>query len=330
MSCPTYPCTLESVYPYSGAPYSGASHALLFRIGGKTYAIDTGGYTANLWDRANGLRAMYPDSTWAGVVDMSDSRCRAMHIDGGAQEMHNAAALDWQEAVIPFSGFYESHHDAAIDDALSFAFQDSSGSGVHDGLQNRAFMAIDFRAVHLAYAQSYASDWAQEAGLESAQYVTTESPREYNFETDRILVKVTSQEAARIFANVDRDALDRIASERHSHRSGFISSYSPNVESWGGVESWDHNQLGTLLLAHWETTQDSPWCESDYEAYYGSELECNGLVSDMLFSDSADESGKATRAANVAGYLREREERDIGTGAVLYQKSANAFDGCRY
>lgn len=317
-----FPCTLDSVYPYSGGAYNGAAFAIVAEYEGKRFAIDT--LPAAYGDRRDKLRAMYPAAR-VEVISMNDSRARALIVHGTARDFHNAAASEWVAVQVPFSGFYNSHHDSAIDDALSFAFQDSSGCGVHGGLQSSAWDAIEWRAVWLAYGQAYAYDWAGEAGVESLQFGRMYHPREYNFETDGIDARISLEEARHIFENIDREALSRIAKERLSPRSGFIPFYSTDVESWGDVETWEPPLMGILLAAQWETENSETWEESDFETYYGGELNSAGALDSMLFAEHSDPSGKAARAANVASYLRQREERGDG-----YEKSAAAFADSRW
>lgn len=312
-----FPCTLDSVYPYSGGVYSGAAFAIVAAFDGKRYAIDTlaGAYG----NRRDKLRAMYPAAT-VEVVSMNDPAARTLIVNGTARDFHNAAATSWVDVQVPFSGFYYSHHDAAIDDAMNQAFQDSSGCGIHGGLQSAARDAIEWRAVWLAYGQAYANDWAGEAGVESLQFRRMYHPREYNFETDGIDARISIEEARYIFASVDREALGRIAQERLSPRSGFTPFYSTDVTAWGDVATWDSPLFGILLAAQWETENSEAWEESDFETYYGGELSSAGVLDNMLFASESDPSGKATRAANVASYLRQREERGAG-----YEASAAAF-----
>ena len=80
------------------------------------------------------------------------------------------------------------------------------------------------------------------------------SPREYNFETDRLFIKTNTLTINRFFTiskNEGHETLETQIKERFTSHSGFISSYSNRLSEWldKPLTEWDHNELGTLLLA---------------------------------------------------------------------------------
>jgi hypothetical protein len=152
-------------------------------------------------------------------------------------------------STIPFSGFYCSMHDRELDYACKNILQDGGGDPVHPALLDRLFDAIDWRAAHEAYARRYAASWCDAMGIVGAEFDELNSPREYNFTTDRIFIRIPDGEVTRILASIDRARLDETARAMFTTRDGFISSYSPRVEDWGPVSDWDHNQLGCMLAA---------------------------------------------------------------------------------
>lgn len=217
-----------------------------------------------------------------------------------------AIGAEYAEARIPFMGFYASWHDDAIDRAFQDMFQDTNGRAYHGVLAySHAHADTQFSDVFRAYAHSYAHSFAKEYGLDSAQFVAMESPRAYNFETDRIFIRITRREVARVFRDTDSAILTRIAGERHASRSGFISSYSPDVSEWGDVQEWDHNQLATLLLAYVETQTGDAW-DSETEFALMESASDNGYLDTWIYDAMGE---KARRAVKLAGYLRDRAER---------------------
>lgn len=97
-----------------------------------------------------------------------------------------------------------------------------------------------------------------------------ESPREYNFTTDRLFANVPVSVVRKLWAISKADShetLTRVASDRHSSRSGFISFYASNWRDWGPVSDWDHNQLETLLRAACELS-GMDCDDSDLDLYY--------------------------------------------------------------
>lgn len=208
---------------------------------------------------------------------------------------------------IPFSGFYESLHDSEMDDTLNRMFSDrASGCHSNDGLVNRAFEACDWQAVQVEYAQAYAENFAAQFGLKTLRFSELQSPREYNFTTDRIFCTIGRAELRRLRREVSRDTLAQVAAEYFTSRSGFYSYYSPDVSTWGKVDKWDLNQCGALLTAlARDKSSDGTfdhWAEhSLMESDRG-----NGCLDNMLDSNIKD----IGRLYAVHEYLQMREARE--------------------
>jgi hypothetical protein len=98
--------------------------------------------------------------------------------------------------IIPFSGFYGSLHSSLLDDAETQLFSDDQGT-VHDTLQERFYRACDYRHVHTQYAKAYAQAFAEKLEL-PLTFESLQSPREYNFTTDRI------------FCNIDDETISKV------------------------------------------------------------------------------------------------------------------------
>lgn len=149
--------------------------------------------------------------------------------------------------TIPFSGFYCTLHETAIDDSINRMFSDrDTGCHENEGLSARVYNSCDFRKVHHAYAREYCvnfSNWL-ELGLE---FDSMDSPREYNFTTDRLFAYIETDKLNWVFETCDKMALSKLVSDKFTSRDGFISHYSADLQNWGAVETWDHNQIGALL-----------------------------------------------------------------------------------
>ena len=158
-------------------------------------------------------------------------------------------------ATLPFSGFYESVHMDALE------------------REGEEFPNADWGKVFFGYAKKYAAEYLRAAGI-TGRFEGLESPREYNFATDRIFVDIPADEVRRMLATVDTETLSRVAAERHATRSGFFSYYSPRVDDWGPVDDWDCNQVGTLIIAFVDDDERDYWvC---------GELECKGVISNLF------------------------------------------------
>lgn len=211
--------------------------------------------------------------------------------------------------TIPFAGFYYSVHDQECDDALNQYFQNENGDP-NEPLVARAFDMIDWRAMQEKYARAYVENFASEFKIK-CEFESMQSPREYNFGTDRIFATIEESEVRRIFAATKPETLAEVARERFTSRSGFISHYSPDIEDWGDVAEWDHNQVGTVLLAY--ANQES---ESGKE--FDSWEEVSLMESDRDNGHIEQWLGESVRPAcaedfarldKVYAYLRERERR---------------------
>lgn len=223
--------------------------------------------------------------------------------------------------TIPFAGFYNSWHDSACDDALNMALSDSSGFE-NAGLIERAHRdhSPDFanwrEQYARAYAESFRDELADQSGvtLDSMEFESMESPREYNFDTDRIYVTIERAQLRKLYMATGTPAVEKAAADRFTSRSGFISHYSPDLAQWGILADWDHNQAGTIFNAAADQflarDSDTGFSQSDQfdlmESYQG-----NGYFDDWL----CENSPAFARLANVASYLRERDGRRYRTAA---------------
>ena len=169
-------------------------------------------------------------------------------------------------STIPFQGFYGSAHEGLLDDALDQIFQDDNGEPIGE-LVAGASDLVDWRAVFTAYARRYTEAFVDHIALAGVTFIELHSPREYNFTTDRIFVDIPETEVRRMRQELPQERFKAAAKERFTSRSGFISFYDPDVDNWGPLETWDANQVGTLVAAYFDVnaTIDDEWelMESD-------------------------------------------------------------------
>lgn len=214
-----------------------------------------------------------------------------------------------KEATIPFSGFYESVHDSLLDDALTQMVADDQGDVPEftEGLWEH----VDWRKVHEDYAKEYVEAFVEEfnscTGLKIPMtLVVVDSPREYNFTTDRIFVNISEDSIRKMWKAVDKAELDKLIRERFTSYSGFSSFYDNSLEAWLAVEQrgwdkkkrkikvtdWDHNQLGTLIECLWEQchlgSREGVWREHELMEHAIG----NGVLDNLIY-DNMDEEGRA-------------------------------------
>ncbi|MBC7198081.1 MAG: hypothetical protein H5U32_02415 [Pseudomonas balearica] len=202
--------------------------------------------------------------------------------------------------TIPFSGFYQSFHDSSLDDALDQMFSDrDTGCWVNHKLRDRAFGACQWGLVHGNYAAAYAKALADEFKI-ALTFESLKSPREYNFDTDRIFCEIELDEVKRIRAETSEKALRDKVRERFTPCDGFIPFYSANLDNWDEIETWDHNEVGTLIEAY--VDEQAPgfdmWAEYDLM----ESARANGRLDEWIIQATPD----IGRLFTIHDYLQER------------------------
>lgn len=202
--------------------------------------------------------------------------------------------------TIPFSGFYESLHDSALDDATKDIFRDDSGDENAE-LAYRALDSMQWGNVRNDYAKEYAENFAHEFDIKSLSFESMQSPREYNFSTDRIFCNIDYSELCGIVKTFDLAAFDAFVRERFTSRDGFISFYPAELAEWGKVETWDHNQVGTAIEFY--AIQESGGEYDHWQEYAIMEDSlCNGFLSELLWKNCPD----MPRLYRIFKYLQKR------------------------
>ena len=122
---------------------------------------------------------------------------------------------------LDFGGFYESIHSWMIDKSIAEHFDKEEIHDVdEDKLDN-----IDYKAMKDDYARQY-FDIYKEKVLHWGDYAGIESPEYYNFETDTILVEMSTAKIIDIIddCSVDYEIRDYIDEQSQSY-DGFHSYY---------------------------------------------------------------------------------------------------------
>lgn len=158
--------------------------------------------------------------------------------------------------TIPFAGFYNSIWSDGIDRAEEMYLENLEQE---DGVEIKAssdaiWKAADYRAMYNYVARKYVdylNDYIKdEFDLDlDLKFESMQSPREYNFETDRIFCYISDENLRKLRTFVPEDELRLAIKTRFTSRSGFISGYPNNLDDWPPLEDWDHNEIGTLFVA---------------------------------------------------------------------------------
>jgi hypothetical protein len=200
---------------------------------------------------------------------------------------------DWVLTTIPFSGFYETVHNMGIADATRAFLEDADGDAYDDLVDAADNLPCDYRTIHTQYARAYANALCTSIGIAPEHWAFDDlsSPREYNFSTDRIFIKLHPDAFANIVRDIHSspDGIDifraRCAANFISC-DGFLSYYDADYTTWGAPIEWDHNQLGVLLEVH--CCAKLAWGDDcagqyEYEQHFASELNNNRVLDNMIY-----------------------------------------------
>jgi hypothetical protein len=139
----------------------------------------------------------------------------------------NIKASETIKTTINFGGFYNSIHDNNIEWACESYYSDDNGVCDWDNILDN----VDFKKLHGVYINLYCdlfSDWIKENYSIDIKFknISLSSPREYNFETDKILCDITEVENESLIKALQSKTkfLDWLK-DRVKSKSGFISFY---------------------------------------------------------------------------------------------------------
>lgn len=180
-------------------------------------------------------------------------------------------ARDLTVIKLPFQGFYESWYSGELDHEESQYAEhlaEKEGETYPPELRLDAstfsellFEHMNYRSAELEIAEEYVDSFDRMFSDElelplRLKYESMDSPREYNFTTDRVYAHIPLAVVRKLFRKSERfdnhATLAQVIAERFTSYSGFISGYRNDLESWLSkpLRDWDHNELETLLLAN--------------------------------------------------------------------------------
>jgi len=216
-------------------------------------------------------------------------------------------------STIPFQGFCNSLYSYAIEGAIEssldwytedYELTEAQRDTLANGYLEKNTSEFYYN-VSKDYAESFIYEIERDTGLTlNARFESMESPREYNFKTDRIFIELT-EDSAVAFVNYilenHKDEFRNLIAQRFTSRDGFWSNYKNTLEAWGDPSKWDLNQLGTCFQI-FEYLEQEIYEHSIYESI------SNGLADTL--SDAADKmldiclEKKEIREANERAQLK--------------------------
>jgi hypothetical protein len=178
------------------------------------------------------------------------------------------------EVNVPFMGFYETYAGEAL---KLFTENDCYNVSEPILVKMQEFDRwSDTRECMELVAKTYTDDFFANLNAELAQeglppiipneYSGLSSPREYNFETDRLFAKVPKKIMVdywhRILGNPDlRARLKKYLTDTFKSRSGFISFYDSTVEEWEAKDpnGFDNNEFGAIIAVLAQSFFSEDW-----------------------------------------------------------------------
>ena len=165
------------------------------------------------------------------------------------------------ESTIPFDGFYESFISDDIDHQIGQQIEwDTDIYDLNEDEQQILwdnYLSINRSYLYNQIAEDYTNFYIEilnrrlEGFTLKAKFNLLTSPREYNFETDRIFIDIERDHAIDfikyIIKNYKKELEEKIK-DRFTSRDGFWSHYKNGLDLWTqDYSEWDHNQIGTCF-----------------------------------------------------------------------------------
>jgi hypothetical protein len=186
------------------------------------------------------------------------------------------------EIELPFSGFYNSIHGGEgsnIDRALEDGFNYNYETGEDQEVPDIWGADIDYKAIEIEYSEAYVKAFGEEFDLD-LEFVQLESPKYYNYGTDRIFASIPLTQMNGIRKKVEKHKdWPKCIKENFTSYDGFSSNYENDSthEEWTRKEL-DECQYGVVLKfwlneiagnedswreVEWHLTEDFEMCNWD-------------------------------------------------------------------
>lgn len=219
----------------------------------------------------------------------------------------NKPYIPLHTVVLPFSGFYDSMWSYLSDLEYELIADDWHAKIANNPLDVSEYNSIiddnvNWKEERLAIVEKYTRYIQYTVNLETnlniqLYFEDLESPRYYNFETDRIFAKISNCDAIKLLeyskTKDNHETLRAIVLERFSHRSGSHSFYSNDLDILleKPIEHWDLNELSALISV---ALHDAP----DYETDIYEHMRCNGAAgAGFKYAECREAIAKALRDA---------------------------------
>jgi hypothetical protein len=115
------------------------------------------------------------------------------------------------EFSLNFGGFYHSEHSETVDsniESLGYEWEE-----------------IDYKKTNINYCKVYLNKLSEELEVDLS-FISLDSPREYNFTTDKIFCSISNKDFSTLLSVYDTKELFDYIEENSKSSSGFTSFYS--------------------------------------------------------------------------------------------------------
>ena len=203
--------------------------------------------------------------------------------------------------ALPFDGFYASYSTDIIEQEHESEIDNLELNDADTDALNEMYQFNDFKKIYLEYAKLYVEAFEKwlnnETNLKhevAFEFESLTSPREYNFETDKIYARIKLSDVLFMFENTKKETLTAVCKELFTSRDGFISHYDAEWITWGHVSTWDHNQVKALLYAFMNDHTDHYLAITEFTTLppiydIMEDARCNGDLLNMLNENYAPE-----------------------------------------
>ena len=171
------------------------------------------------------------------------------------------------ESTIPFDGFYESFISDDIDHQIGQQIEwdcDLYDLNVNEEkILWDSYLSVNRGYFYNQIAEDYTNFYIDNLNAKlnyaypdhgftlNAKFSFLTSPREYNFETDRIFIDIERDHALDFIKYIIKhykNELEEKIKQRFTSRSGYWSHYKNTLDSWTqDYSEWDCNMIGTCF-----------------------------------------------------------------------------------
>jgi len=249
-------------------------------------------------------------------------------VEGAFRQLAETDWLDNEpEVMIPFPGLYNNEPEGLFSEEETGNIA-GMGGVFEDALQH-FYCCADYRCYHVSIAKAYTEKFfadLQAAGTKKFmrfpkldyKFVEMDSPREYNYLTDRIFVTMPKKTLGSLWSLMRRQPgllseFEDTIRKRFTSRSGFVSFYPDKPEEWytpGRYKQFDHNEWCAVLTAFMTYLLPEDWqmwaLHSDevdelrYEVSFGDDADAVGRLLGRALSEYDDDPDEGTNARLAA------------------------------